>query len=211
MPIFTVNEKKLLFIHIPKTGGTSLESCLAKYCEISFYSTAVPRFMNCSPQHLCADDYIALFGQGAFSSFTVVRNPYERLESEYFFRTRNSSPNLEPNFNVWLSLHLDHQSRNPFHLDNHLRPQVEFVSHDSKIFRYEDGLDLAYMHALNYLGIEEQGSLPRLNPGSLKEVEWTLNSRNKVNDLYRADFDQFGYTMVEARTKAPEQTLKVSL
>jgi len=210
MPIFTANEKSLLFIHIPKTGGTSLESCLAQHCEMSFYSTVIPRFMKCSPQHLSADDYIALCGQPVASSFAVVRNPYDRLESEYLFRTRAATPNLEPDFNVWLAVHLDHYVRNSFHLDNHLKPQVEFVSYDSKIFRYEDGLDPAYMYAMEYLGIDERDALPRLNPGSARKIEWTLNSRNRVNEMYGADFEEFGYDIVKARTSAPEQVLSVS-
>lgn len=64
-------EKNYLFVHIQKTGGTSISDCLTRHCGARFLS----------PSHLqlrC----LSFSGPRPFI-FTVVRNPWERLVSWY--------------------------------------------------------------------------------------------------------------------------------
>ena len=70
--------------------------------------------------------------------FTVVRNPYTRLVSEYHWRCEINR--LDKPFGDWLATELETAAKNPHHLDNHLRPQVDFLLDDIDVFRFEDGL-----------------------------------------------------------------------
>ena len=104
MPIFTFDNLKLLFIHIPKTGGTSVEESVSGYCKTSLLLHRVPDFLKNSPQHLTASNLKEIgFGPSLFDySFAIVRNPYRRIESEYFYhlllsevQIRNTTKNIE--------------------------------------------------------------------------------------------------------------------
>ena len=96
MPYFKNNDLNLLFIHIPKTGGTSLEKYLSEKYNIpldskSLYTTFKNGYKNVSLQH---QTYHNLFKKKKefgidFSNnlkmICIVRNPYERIVSDLFF------------------------------------------------------------------------------------------------------------------------------
>lgn len=70
-----LDDRKLIFIHIARTGGTSIEVALAG-----------DDWWNISPEtkHLRASQTRQLVGEAAWASsykFTVVRNPWDRLVS----------------------------------------------------------------------------------------------------------------------------------
>tara|TARA_A100001015_G_scaffold309615_1_gene409393 strand:+ start:925 stop:1704 length:780 start_codon:yes stop_codon:yes gene_type:complete len=112
MPYFW-NKKKdinILFVHIPKTGGTSVEQYFSKISEVPlnieslygfpwFLDVNVPRpfpnkvFPN-SLQHMSYENLlrwsrkyfnIKLFNNTRIKFYTIVRNPYTRIMSDLFF------------------------------------------------------------------------------------------------------------------------------
>lgn len=194
MPIFN-NEagRKLLFIHIPKTGGTSIESWLSSQLEIGFYSTIIPSFMKCSPQHLMVDDYEYFFNEPFSDIFSIVRDPYDRLESEYFFKTRSLQKELKPKFNPWLRLHLKKTIANPYHFDNHFRPQTEFLNEEMKIFKYEDGFEKIIKYLTDYFELKGDLEFPNSNKSDRYKLHWSARSIQLVNDIYTNDFELLGY------------------
>ena len=76
-------DKKILFVHIPKTAGTSINSYLTKnYLNAWYMDTKMkidPRLFQHAPFYLYEEN-IDL--QDVFT-FTVVRNPYTRAFSHY--------------------------------------------------------------------------------------------------------------------------------
>ena len=78
--------KKLLFLHIPKTGGSSLRTLLAENAQKRTVSLH-PHNRKKAIKHLRADQ---IKNRRGWKSFAVVRNPYERLYSLYrFIATRS--------------------------------------------------------------------------------------------------------------------------
>jgi hypothetical protein len=75
MPIFEQGATKILFLHIPKTGGTSIENMLKKHVDMSFYSPVPPSGLKITPQHLQMNDFRILFnnflGTGFLPLFVI--------------------------------------------------------------------------------------------------------------------------------------------
>ncbi|WP_181180840.1 hypothetical protein, partial [Paracoccus sp. FO-3] len=88
---------------------------------------------------------------------------------------------------------LDQQRRAKFHLDNHLRPQWEFLGKDVEVFKLEDGLSGPLAAVAERLGVTP----PQQNPHELRsdplEIEWSPADRIRVRDHYARDFETFGY------------------
>jgi len=89
MPVFFRGSYRILFIHVPKAGGTSIEA----FFEANGFKTAYldrggsPESLNavrrCSPQHMHAALLEALFDPDMFDYvFMTVRHPVRRLLSK---------------------------------------------------------------------------------------------------------------------------------
>lgn len=91
------NSKKFIFIHVNKTAGTSINSCLIRYAsKIEVGSTQeIP-----GPEHWDASEYKEYLGSTTFKEyfkFAFVRNPWARMLSTYFF-----SNGGRVDFNEWV-------------------------------------------------------------------------------------------------------------
>ena len=81
---FSFNDREYVFVHIPKTGGSSLEKAL----QVSIGKANVePRIVG----HLTAQDTSELIGGlERFVSFSFVRNPWAWYVSWYFYLLETS-------------------------------------------------------------------------------------------------------------------------
>ncbi len=103
MPYFNNDELNLLFIHIPKTGGSSVEQYLSNKYSIKLDTSALYGFFSddfkthhditkiYSLQHYTYNELydmreiLNIDFTNDLRIFTVVRNPYHRLLSDLFF------------------------------------------------------------------------------------------------------------------------------
>ncbi len=71
--------KNFVFVHIPKTAGTSIATTISTSWK---YKTSFKPYV-----HATALDIVDILGNKFFQqySFTFVRNPWERLHSLYYF------------------------------------------------------------------------------------------------------------------------------
>jgi len=74
MPLFKINSRIIFFVHIPKTGGTSVENTLARVGEISMHRKPFPDWVP--PQHWHAEIYETVIPKDFYDyGFLVCRNP----------------------------------------------------------------------------------------------------------------------------------------
>lgn len=127
MPIFTKNSCRILFVHIPKTGGTSVKILFeANEWEIEKWAGD-----GKGGQHSTREEWK---NWGDFDLiFTIVRHPVDRLVSD--IRGRNIRPkDVDITAQRWIYETYEKHG-------NHNRPQVDFFRvGDGKLFYFEDPL-----------------------------------------------------------------------
>ncbi|XGA79221.1 sulfotransferase family 2 domain-containing protein [Halomonas sp. CH40] len=101
-------------------------------------------------------------------------------------------------FNLWALNNLKLFEKNNFHLDNHLRPQVEFLDQDFDVFKFEDGFN----HLVEVLSKEmkipsDELCLEHVNKSMSLDIEIDIDANviDKIYDIYKFDFNVFGYSL----------------
>ena len=184
----------MLFVHIPKTGGTSVGR-LVKHLggkEALRRSVANPD-LPCTPQHFHASilpdivplDFVDL-------AFTVVRNPYERLASEY--RMRVQQPGRDLPFDEFVRRMFQRFERNPFIGDNHIRPQSHFLLPGVRQFRFEESPFDAIASALEEIGVANQVEMPWERKAERQAIASSPETIGTIRAFYADDFTNLDYS-----------------
>ncbi len=196
MPFFEKDGSVSLFVHIPKTGGSSIEAHLQKFSKMFFYSSGRLQspITRVSPQHYPVSALRSIFGNGFWvQGFAIVRNPFDRIVSEYNYQKNLFWPTIPP-FEIWLEKVLHIARDDPFYLDNHLRPQVDFVDNTLRIFKYEAGLDKIILEIEKTMNIESNSKLPVKLKFDSPSVSFSSRSIDAITKFYGADFSVFKYS-----------------
>jgi hypothetical protein len=207
VPYIEHDGKRILFVHIPKTGGTSVESWMSSISPLRLYNPIPTPGLRLTPQHLRMTDIEAMFGADYFDFvFAIVRDPYKRIESEFKMRTERSADVItqKGRFNTWLDRVQNMAKTDPFFLDGHLIPQWEYVTENCAIYRFEDGIESIMKDVAEKTGLPLPDETPHhLSSSNFNvEINWTSNSIIAVNQKYRADFENFDYGMRTASLKS---------
>ena len=205
------DKRKIIFIHIPKTGGTSLSSMLFDNIRPSkdkLLGSMVEVGGKYRRSSHCTAQEILLLKPKKFLEYpkvTCVRNPYHRTVSEYFHLKRfdKSHPVLgninKISFKEFVVSMVDNYGTIRETCQNykyedyfiHFLPQVDFLKIDGrmidvKIFKFE-----------KYHEIEEYfQKKTHLNENKIKKEYESLydnESRKIISNLYKEDFETFGY------------------
>jgi hypothetical protein len=202
LPIFSRDGVNILYIHVPKTGGTSVEDLFQRngfavsYLNRDVRPTSLNVITRCSPQHMCRQQLESIFNLGRFKYiFMTVREPYARLLST--FRMRHANPEKPVSFDTWAAAALERYASGPFVYDNHIRPQADFHVPRADIFKQEDGYDDVWVQKLAHkTGFTFQNPTMQRQMVSHKSGETPTMSdatRSLVRYVYAQDFVQFGY------------------
>lgn len=200
----------MLFVHVPKAGGTSMERMFRRSgWKMRFHATrktepALMAVRRCSPQHYHAELLTQVLAINRFDeTFVVVRDPIARFRSEYMMRTRARHPDGPPvdgaSVEAWADQALTRYAGDPFAFDNHLRPQVEFLLPGASVHRLEDGLEAVAADLGARLGEEIVTDVPRGQDSrersgrNSSDVELTPALEARLREFYAEDFARFGY------------------
>ncbi|WP_278235137.1 sulfotransferase family 2 domain-containing protein [Isoptericola sp. AK164] len=206
MPILTKDGRGVLFIHVPKTGGSSIENHFkAAGWQIAYHDGRIgPGTLNnfrwCTPQHMHGEMLQENFVLESFEAvFMVVREPLARFRSEYVWRRGTDVDTSERAVDRWARKILARYEENPFVLGNHIRPQAEYLVPGAEVFAFEDGLD-AVVERLN---AEHGFDLPphvgrdrtseKTSGVSSREVRISPELEDRLRDFYALDHLMFGY------------------
>ena len=206
MPLVRNNNYLCHFAHVPKCGGTSIESYLVKNgMKLAFYDPyyfkrpAQPKWSISSPQHI--DGYS--LGRIVPSSFLdfgfgVVRNPVDRFLSAFDHYKRSGAIPADKNVDDFVMLELQEISLQIGVLDNHFLPQVGFFLGELnyKIFRIENG----FREIKNFIdrAFKLQNTdtdIRALNrkPETISRSVLKSSSITEIESVYKCDYETYNY------------------
>ncbi|MEM8852502.1 MAG: sulfotransferase family 2 domain-containing protein [Pseudomonadota bacterium] len=214
MPIFTKEDRTVLFIHVPKAGGSTVEKLFQvngwrEFLSIRGISQNRLKHVRIPPQHMHGDLLDTLLDLRHVEAVVMlVRNPFSRFVSGYGWQVSTQSTDLAPD--AWIEHTLTQCQQNPSHFFNHFRPQHQFIPRSSPahIFRLEDG------------GVEAICDLVGLAPPKSRwpwktKTVWEKKShvapearavfegwREEIERLYAEDYQRFGYDRETAHVAA---------
>ncbi len=178
---------RFIFIHINKTGGSSIEKALKLPLE-----------------HKTALEKIKEIGRARWDSkltFTVVRNPWDKVVSHYHYRVQRNHPSLRDNpieFNQWVKL--AYGDNDPLYYDKPrmFMPQIKWIEDQKgnilvdEIVHFER-LESELNKALNKVGVSV--SLPHVKKsrhGSYRDY-YNDETIEIVHNWFKRDIEMFGY------------------
>ena len=208
MPIFTKNNVHILYVHVPKTGGTSVEKLFRNNKWRSSYKDTgsnLNRIRRCSPQHMHLEMLQTVFDLEKIDYiFMTVRHPVDRLISEYRMK---KGPKRGLTLADWFDKALKSYLENPFCFDNHFRPQSDFWHPYFQVFKLENEYSHLIKEIEQRFNVDfEVKEIPHaMNRDKMvgeideKLIQITDSLRSRIELFYRRDFELFDYQFDQAR------------
>ena len=207
MPIFhhTKTHGRFFFIHIPRTAGRFLiENFLKNGYSIEHHLTKerikekdIPNYLWTPSEGIeISHTHYSLYNKWKsikdLPSIAIVRNPIDR----FFSASVRISPGFQSSFENGTAYENFFSTKGRTNFTNWWRPQHEFVSPHTKIWKYENGFGKDFCDWINdilpsaislkaHRYLDKDHNQPQL----LK----TKPLENNVKKFYRQDFEKFDY------------------
>lgn len=208
-------EKNFLFIHIPKTGGNSIQNVLIKYSDDKVTTNAdhqdgLERFdlkndIYSFKKHSILTEYKKELDANFFESlfkFTVVRNPWDRLISYYFSPHRNKKKFNRNEFKeiIWNTPILRHYTSEISFFDKVFSKFNIYREKEKSLDKYVDyfirfeNLESDFKKVCDILNISHE-SLPVRNKSDKKHYSYYYDDEliDFVEKKFQEEIDYFNY------------------
>lgn len=214
------HELKFIFLHIPKSAGSSITWFLRDmssdqislnkdknhrlYMDVHVFNKELADKGQCAKyfehimynnaKHLSLNEYKQFYGNhivNSYFKFTVVRNPYDRVLSGYFFWYVDKN-----NFNGIFDKHIFKKM-----ILVQLPRQIDFVDESVHVVKYENLItDLNDIEFFKQKGITFD-NLPELNKTTNEKNKEKINYhkyldtelKKYIYEYYKLDFELFNY------------------
>ena len=207
MPTFTHTPtgKKVFFAHIPRTAGRYVDANLLwrnnfTWDEIDLDTgNGVMTVLHGEEiAHWHKDLYEEHLNVKDIPNFSIVRNPVDRFISGSIYLKRlygNDSQEQFEDPHLFFSMIANIPLVDPSFSANWFRSQVDFMSENTKIWKYEDGMGENFVNWLgDLIGVDlkfdEDIDYPKSKDEGNK-LDKTPQIIDNVKQLYRKDIEQF--------------------
>lgn len=216
MPLHRIGDKIVLFVHIPKTGGSTIEAWLNDLGPRALKYPGKYEGLLVAPQHFHADLLEKIIPNDFYEdAFCIVRDPFERLMSEYRWVFRRKMPlskrlwlqsakshevDLSWHFAKWVRKQLSRTDKDPLTRDNHIRPQSDFLGVEKcRVYRFEDGFDTIMADLAKRWNVPGPGHVPHENATNKRPLQVGDKTRKLIDTFYAQDFERLGYPLATDR------------
>ena len=174
-----IDKHECIFVHIPKNAGTSIEE---------YFGNGSVRIQP--SKHADIYEIKARFknSYNNYRKFTIIRNPYDKMVSWYFYLKRNLGEDYNiVDFNEWI--------KNPssfWHADDpisYLKPQCDWIDNTVETIKFEN-----LNEELNEF-FKEDIKLPITNKSNHDHYStyYSRKSLDIIYDRYKKDFEKYNY------------------
>lgn len=194
-----ISEKRnTIFIHIPKTGGQSIEKMFLKDRGLTWKDKVKAGLRDPSlrkPQiasHYTLCDYALYHNVSPMYSFCFVRNIYRRLQSMYKYLRKFKF--IKGSFRDFILNRLPEMLNDPdwYYF---VRPQADFLTGVKDVFEFSE-FNKGIHTIRKKTGIKAE--LPHANKSSSKlNTTYTPDMLEKVEELYTVDFNKLPESCTE--------------
>ena len=197
------NKRKIIFLHIPKTGGTSVEKGLNLLSKKDGYGINDNKK---AMQHYDWNEYKNHIGNEKYDKyykFSISRNPYDKVVSDYFW-LKNIAKLTHDNFQKktfdeylnYCEQIVKNKSYNLTIYHDHFKPQHQFIYDKNnklminQILRFEN-----FEYVTKFVNTRYKTNIKHLNENKLKK-NIILNDiqKNKIYNIYKNDFILLKYS-----------------
>lgn len=199
-----INKLKLIFVHIPKTGGSTISNILVP--NINIHDNKYINYLyglknDRSLQHLSITKIKELVkNTDEYYKFSIVRNPYDRLVSEYYWcQIKNVGYKSGQTFDDFLNYVINIFKNNKFYMNiytDHFIPQYNFL-YDNNILEVDKVFKHEYFNEIIQFLNEEYNINTNLYENLKvykgKKLNLNQNQKNIIYNLYKKDFELFNY------------------
>ncbi|WP_281927491.1 sulfotransferase family 2 domain-containing protein [Roseibium album] len=221
MPFVKFGPQIIFYAHIPKCGGTSIETYLNdRFGSVALLNRSLhgrpehERWSKVSPQHLDWKSVKQILPEEIVDhAFAVVRHPVKRLVSAFQFQ-RNVELKIphDIEFSSWLRDVVQDPEKLWLKYDNHFLPQTQFLPPKCTIFYMEHGLQVIVPYLDKILNSTEGPRvIPHENRSSASDkkdkVQVTDEDIDLIGKLYKEDFEKLGYDPRSDKPAAPPPVL----
>ena len=208
--------KHILFIWIPKCAGTTISRHLKLHRQVGNRDFRYNFDNNKSVTFGHADINIILekkivsnnFYKNSFK-FCVVRNPYDRAVSLYFYQLSGKLIKNNWSFDIWVKHLYENRDKIPKNNDRNLSKKelinnqwnlmISWIPNDiDKVYYFEDGIEYIINDINKNIG-EEQNISPIKQHNSSDHKNYKTYYKNEttkkyIYEIYKEDFVRFNYS-----------------
>jgi hypothetical protein len=191
--IFNQKNRKIFFIHVPRTSGIStlrfLESNGFKQ-EVLHHPKNADVFLSCWGNHVEAkiikEEYDLSQCEYIFSYF---RNPLDRIISVYKFLNFSEYNN----FDEFVEDMFFQYERNQYIHGNMIRPQTDFYVENCNIIKFNNNKNVSEILKSKKFEIYE--NFPHINESKNISIDVSDNIKKKIKKFYKEDYVLYNYLM----------------
>jgi chondroitin 4-sulfotransferase 11 len=216
--------QKIIFIHIPKCGGSSIKNF---YFNGQLLNWQTPNYevlygycpkrkihlQHATAKQLLDTDLITTSTWNSYFKFTFIRNPWDRAYSDYYWIMKDTK--IEGTFEDFITKsgpfkEVLNNSETKAYRGDHLIPQTDFFDFDGEyvldfVGRFEqykeDILKLnQILHISKEFNEHEKRNLNRLEHYSLF---YSASWKEKVEEIYKTDIEKMGYFFEDLKSADP--------
>tara|TARA_Y100000389_G_C17315102_1_gene440038 strand:- start:148 stop:759 length:612 start_codon:yes stop_codon:yes gene_type:complete len=197
------HRREFIFIHVPKTGGTTIEQAMKLTGSRNGYGV----IKNAAFHHFTAVEVKQLLGDKLFDMYnkvSVVRNPYTRFVSEYYWCQvpnvgfRHNQPFNEfidyvekcvKEKNFYETIYHDHFIPQYMYVSNNLSDKKEIII--DNLLRFEDYEKINKYFFENYAVSFE--NILDIHKTTDDRIILNKNQKKRIYEIYKEDFEVLNY------------------
>ena len=193
--------KRFLFVHIPRTAGRFIEQNLMKGNDFVWDDNVeidrqYKSIAGVELAHFHREYYEKYLDVKDIPHITVVRNPIDRFISCSIFLSELYGDNLEELLEDPMMFSSMLQNFPSTESVNWFRPQVDFISDKTHIWKFEDMFEDQFGEWLSGIvgvDIKMRKDMPveKLPTDESKKVKRSAKLIDNIKSLYRKDIEQF--------------------